>query len=123
MKILNVFVLSLFITNAAYAEDDGIKKEMLLKTGTSWDGVAYEKYPDGKPELSVLKVSIPAHTKMKWHIHPMPAAAYVLSGDIAVEKKETGETKLLKPGAVLPETVNSLHCGVTGDSPVELIVF
>jgi|SRR6185369_12655796 len=121
MKLLPF--LFLFLSVAAFAEEPtGIKMETLLKADKSWDGVAYEKYPDGKPEISMLKISIPAHTKMKWHTHPMPNAAYVLSGEITVEKKN-GETKHIKAGEVLPETVNSLHRGTTGDLPVELIVF
>jgi quercetin dioxygenase-like cupin family protein len=53
----------------------------------------------------------------------MPNAAYVLSGEITVEKKSTGEKKLITKGQVLPEMVNALHRGVTGDAPVVLIVF
>jgi quercetin dioxygenase-like cupin family protein len=45
-----------------------------------------------------------------------------MSGEITVEKKD-GEKQTVKAGQVLPETVGSVHRGVTGDSPVTLIVF
>jgi len=37
--------------------------------------------------------------------------------------RETGETRLLKQGDVLPEMVGEYHRGVTGDQGVVLIVF
>jgi quercetin dioxygenase-like cupin family protein len=53
----------------------------------------------------------------------MPNAAYVLSGEITVEKKVDGKRKTLEAGQVLPEMVGELHRGMTGDQPVVLIVF
>ncbi|QYD73694.1 cupin domain-containing protein [Paraburkholderia edwinii] len=100
----------------------GIKVETLLKTTKSWDGTPYKGYPSGSPQLSVLKIEIPAHSVLPWHTHPMPNAGYVVSGEITVEKKD-GEKQTVKAGQVLPETVGSVHRGVTGDSPVTLIVF
>jgi quercetin dioxygenase-like cupin family protein len=47
----------------------------------------------------------------------------VVSGELTVEKKENGQKKVLKPGQVLPEMVDALHRGTTGDEPVVLIVF
>src|ERR1700737_2240451 len=84
-----------------------IQSETLLSSTSSWDGVPYEAYSSGQPQLSVLKITIPPHTQMKWHTHPMPNAAYVLSGELTVEKKEGGATKILTAGQVLPEMVNT----------------
>jgi hypothetical protein len=28
-------------------------------------------------ELSILKITVPPHTKLEWHSHPMPSAAYL----------------------------------------------
>lgn len=100
-----------------------VQTESLLQSSTSWDGQRYKFYPDGPPELSVLKMTIPPHTELPWHAHPMPNAAYVLSGELTVQKKETGQKKLLSAGQVLPEMVGALHHGYTGDMPVVLIVF
>jgi quercetin dioxygenase-like cupin family protein len=100
-----------------------IQMEPLLQSSQSWDGQTYKAYPDGPPELSVLKIIIPANTELPWHTHPMPNAGYVLSGELTVQKKATGEKKVLTAGQVLPEMVGQLHRGYTGDMPAVLIVF
>ena len=100
-----------------------VKAETLLRSSTSWDGTPYASYPAGSPELTVLKITIPAHTALPWHTHPMPNAAYILSGELVLEKKETGEKKVLTKGQVLPQLVGQLHRGTTGNAPVVLIVF
>ena len=94
-----------------------------MNTGESWDGTAYQAYPAGPPELTVLKISIAPNTALPWHTHPMPNAAYVVSGELLVEKQEGGATKRLVAGDVLPEMVHARHRGVTGASGVVLIVF
>jgi quercetin dioxygenase-like cupin family protein len=116
------FAGAAFAQQPAQQAPSGIKVETLLKTSKSWDGTPYKGYPSGSPQLSVLKIEIPAHSVLPWHTHPMPNAGYVLSGEITVEKKD-GEKQTVKAGQVLPETVGSVHRGVTGDSPVTLIVF
>lgn len=100
-----------------------IQIETLMQSTASWDGTPYTAYPQGAPQLTVLKMTIPPHTTLPWHTHPMPNAAYVVSGELTVEKKENGQKKILAPGQVLPEMVDALHRGTTGDQPVVLIVF
>ena len=118
------FALSLLIATPVLAVDGpSVTSEVLLKTESAWDGTAYLRYPDGPPELTVLKITIPPRTELPWHQHPMPNAAYVLSGDLTVERREGGQVKQIKSGDVLPEMVNAAHRGRTGDSPVVLIVF
>jgi quercetin dioxygenase-like cupin family protein len=53
----------------------------------------------------------------------MPNAAYVVSGELLVEKRDGGQTIRLVAGDVLPEMVNGVHRGATDDVPVVLIVF
>jgi quercetin dioxygenase-like cupin family protein len=60
---------------------------------------------------------------LPWHSHPIPNAAYVVSGELTVEKQSTGEKKVLTAGQVLPELVGQVHRGTAGDEPVVLIVF
>lgn len=100
-----------------------IQVETLLKTTRSWDGVAYERYPEGTPELSVLKITIRPRTSLAWHTHAMPNAAYVVSGEIRVEKRDGSLVKRISEGDVLAEMVNTIHRGITGDKQVVLIVF
>lgn len=119
----SIAVAGLFLLHAAHAENHaGIQVETLLKSSQSWDGQKYEAYPAGAPELTVLKIIIPAHTTMAWHTHPMPNVAYVLAGTLTVEKKIGGEKKTIRAGQVLPEMVGQSHRGITGGEAVELIV-
>ena len=107
----------------ASAEEAKVKMEELLKTTTSWDGATYKAYPSGQPELSIVKVTIPPHTKMKWHTHPMPNAGYVLSGDQTVERQDGKAKQHVSAGQTIPETVGMVHRGVSGDAGAVLIVF
>jgi monofunctional chorismate mutase len=100
----------------------GITSETLLRTSSSWDGAPYAAYSDGTPELSVLKITIPAHQELPWHTHPVPNVAFVLSGEITVEEPD-GKQRQFSAGEAVPETVNRLHRGITSDQPVTLLVF
>lgn len=118
---------SLFITaclslTSCAQTSTAVQTEPLLKTAHAWEGTRYEAYPEGRPELSVLKITIPAKTTLNWHTHPMPNAAYLISGELLVETRDGKHTRL-KPGQVLPEVVNVPHRGTSGNTPVELIVF
>ena len=118
------FVAGLLVCTAGCAAvTTSVSVETLLKTGASWDGTPFERYPDAAPELTVLKITIPPRTALPWHRHPMPNAAYVVSGELLVETRDGGQTIRLVAGDVLPEMVNGVHRGVTGDVPVVLIVF
>ena len=125
LKKLFVLFTALFGLNVATGDtnpESGVST-VLLKTDHSWDGVKYTAYSRGQPEITVLKMKIPAHTTLPWHTHPMPNAAYVLSGTLLVENKDGSLRKTLQAGDVLAEMVNTVHRGITGDQPVELIVF
>ncbi|KVN48406.1 cupin domain-containing protein [Burkholderia ubonensis] len=107
----------------AVAAEPQVEVTQLLKTTHSWDGVQYRAYPDGQPEVSVLRYKIPAHSALPWHTHPVINAAYVLSGHLTVIRKSDGKTMMIGPGDALPEMVGVPHRGQSGDEPVELIVF
>jgi len=96
--------------------------ETLIQATSAWDGTAYKHYPAGQPQISVLKIAIPSHTSLKWHTHPMPNAAYVLSGNLTVEEPD-GTRHHLVAGEALAETVGVVHRGFTGNKPAVLIVF
>jgi quercetin dioxygenase-like cupin family protein len=100
-----------------------IEREILLKSSQSWDNSPYMRYPDAAPELTVLKLKIPANTRLPWHIHAISNAGYILSGELIIESKDSGQTRRVKQGEAVAEMVNITHRGVTGDEPVELIVF
>ncbi|MGP0823210.1 cupin domain-containing protein, partial [Serratia sp. CY81489] len=127
-QMLSICTVVAFLIASPYtaAHNDGtpgINVEKLLETEKSWDGVLYKEYPKGTPQLSVLKITVAPNTSLAWHEHPIPNAAYVLNGVLTVEKKATGEKRLLKAGEVLPEMVDSAHRGYTGEEGVTLVVF
>lgn len=108
---------------AAAADPAAVSVETLLKSAASWDGVAYRTYPEGRPELTVLKITVPPRTALAWHTHPIPNAAYVLAGELRVEKQDGTLARRVAAGEVLAEMVNAGHRGVTGEAPAVLIVF
>ena len=122
ISTLGALVLGMSVVAVA-ADAPAVKVETLLNASQSWDGTAYEMYPAGRPELTVLRLTIAPNTTLPWHTHPMPNAAYVVSGELLVEKQEGGAQKRLVAGDVLPEMVNAKHRGVSGDAGVVLIVF
>ena len=117
-----LMALSCGLVAAGSPSSSSIKRETLARNTSSWDGTPYKSYPAGRPQISVLKITIAPHTTMQWHTHPMPNAAYVLSGKLTVEKKD-GTKKPFAAGQAFTETVGSIHRGVTGNEGVVLIVF
>ena len=99
-----------------------IRSQTLLQSSASWNGVEYTSYPSGVPELSVLKMTIPPHQELRWHIHPMPNVGFVLSGEITAEEPN-GKQKHFSAGDAIPETVDTVHRGRTGDQTAVLLVF
>lgn len=99
-----------------------IKADLLMASDCAWNGQPYEQYPEGKPLLSLVRLSIPAHTSLPWHTHPMPNIAYLLSGELTVEDKESGESHTFRAGDAINESVNSAHRGYTRDKPAELLI-
>jgi quercetin dioxygenase-like cupin family protein len=97
-------------------------REVLLQADQSWNGNPYTQYPKGQPELTMLKLTIAPHTKLPWHTHPMPNAAYVLSGTLTLHDKVSGKTKVVHQGEAFAESVNDIHRGEAGDEPVVLLI-
>ena len=53
----------------------------------------------------------------------MISVGYVLSGELTLEKRATGERTILHAGQTLAETVQTTHRGFTTNESVELVVF
>lgn len=100
-----------------------IEHRLVLQSGAAWNGQAYAHYPAGKPQISVMRMSLPAHSELPWHTHPMPNTAYILSGQLTIEDKESGETYQIRAGEALNETIDSAHRGYTTDEATELVIF
>lgn len=105
-------------------ENDGkIKVEQLAKSGVSWDGSALPNYPKGKPEITILRITVPPKTKLAVHEHPVINAGVLLRGELRVVKSN-GKERILKAGDAIVELVNVWHHGENNsDEPAEIIVF
>ncbi len=116
-------LLTLSLTPVGAQEAQTVKVETLIKTGASWDGNALPRYPRGKPEITILRITIPPHERLPMHQHPVINAGILVEGELTVVKK-TGETMQLKAGEVLVEVVNAWHYGKNdGDVPAVIVVF
>ncbi|RMQ42189.1 hypothetical protein ALQ04_01010 [Pseudomonas cichorii] len=118
-----LFACGIAFADSPTGNQDSPSAQVLLKSTRSWDGTPYRSYPATQPELSILKITIPANTTLPWHRHPVPNAAYVLSGELEVQARDGSKSILIKAGDTLAEMVDIMHRGKTGNTPVELVVF
>ncbi len=95
----------------------------LVKTTQSWDGEFLPAYPQGQPEITILRISIPPGTQLHTHSHPVINAGVLISGQLTVVTID-GKTLHLKAGDPIVEVVNTLHYGINeGKVPAEIVVF
>jgi quercetin dioxygenase-like cupin family protein len=95
----------------------------LIKTTQSWAGVFLPAYPQGQPEITILRITIPAGTRLDTHTHPVINAGVLISGQLTVVTTE-GKTLHLQAGDPIVEVVNALHYGINqGKVPAEIVVF
>ena len=95
----------------------------LVKTSRSWNGQLLPAYSEGQTEITILRISIPAGTRLDTHSHPVINAGVLLSGQLTVVTTD-GKTLHLKAGDPIVEVVNTFHYGINqGEIPAEIIVF
>ena len=123
-KILFGICLAFLLSGNVWAQDgDGLAVKVLAKAGTSWDGEALPNYPKGKPEVTILRIKIPAGVKLPMHMHPVINAGVLLTGELTVVTDDN-RTLYLKAGDAIVEVVNKWHYGKNeGDKTAEIIVF
>jgi len=87
------FVLLLAGQGWAHGEKGlkGVKVVSLAKTSESWNGKALPSYPKGKPQITILKITIGPKVRLPLHKHPVINAGVLLKGKLTVitEKGET----------------------------------
>ena len=125
-EILLVATFAITLVQKAAAQgnqEPEVQTQILLSASSSWDGEPYQSYPSGQPELSVLKITLASHTQLEWHSHRMPSAAYIVAGELTLERKRDGKKQRFTAGQAVSETIDTFHRGVAGNDPVVLIVF
>ena len=121
--VLGLFFIAFGAVSAETVYNAGVQSKTVLQA--TQDVVGQDiTYPQvDHPEVTGMKVTIPAGQETGWHTHSMPGYAYVLSGTITLEY-EKGITKQFKPGEAFAEVVNVSHNGRNnGPDDVVLIVF
>ena len=104
------------------AEKLGVKVKELANSSKEWDGNQLPNYPEGQPEIKVLRIKIPAGVTLPWHYHPVINAAVVLEGSLKLYLKN-GTTKTFGPGEALIEVVGTVHAGqALGSNDVDILV-
>ena len=123
-KLLFGICLTLLLLSNVWAENvNDVVVDVLSKTSSSWDGKALPDYPTGKPEITILRIKIPAGVQLPLHRHPVINAGVLLSGELTVVT-EDNKILYLKAGDSIVEVVNKWHYGKNeGNKPAEIIVF
>ncbi len=123
-KVFFGICLILLLSSHVWAQDvNTVKVDVLAKTSSSWDGRALPDYTKGKPEVTILRITIPPKIQLSLHKHPVINAGVLLKGELTVV---TEDKKILhlKAGDSIVEVVNKWHYGKNeGNKPAEIIVF
>lgn len=118
-----IFIISFFCITACTSNINNIEVRQLAKSTKSWDGDTLPQYPQGQPEVTILRIKIPAGAKLEIHNHPVINAGVLLAGELTVVT-EDNKTLNLKAGDSIVELVNKKHYGKNeGKETAEIIVF
>ena len=108
MKLKNIipfiylFAGTLVLPQPSFAEEK-IEVIPLIQSSEGLSGKNFN-YPDGKPELRLLKVKIPAGLKTPIHTHPAPMLIHVTRGRLKHVRGE--EINFFKAGDAFIESNN-----------------
>jgi quercetin dioxygenase-like cupin family protein len=119
-----VLCLSLAFSGSLWAaSSNGVVSEVVAKGAASWDGAPLPAYGTGKPEITILRITIPPQAVLDMHEHTVINAGVLVSGELTVITVE-GKTLRLKAGDGIIEVVNTAHYGKNESQvPAQIIVF
>ena len=125
MKISICLIIVTLFTSLVSAEqtETSIVSDTLIKSTHSWDGSQLPSYPEGQPEVTILRITIPVGAKLPLHQHPYINAGVLIKGELTALTKK-GEKLIMIAGEPIVEVVNKWHFGTnSGNVPAEIIVF
>ena len=100
-----------------------IKTTELIRTSQSWDGAMLPDFPQGQPELRVVRLDFPIGAKTGWHHHTVVNYGIVQQGDLTIVCQD-GTEKTFHEGEALVEVIGTIHRGENrGSKPVILNMF
>lgn len=96
--------------------------ETLIRTDTYWNKQTIKPIHIEHPQITILRITIPAGKKLSIHKHPILNIGYLTKGELTV-RTENGEALILKPGDPIVELVDVWHYGEsTGSEDAEIVV-
>lgn len=125
MKILYTFSIIIVLSLLSCKSSKNLKTEVvtLAETTKSWNGDKLPDYLDGEPKITILRITIPPHTKLKIHKHLVINAGVLTKGELLVVDEDNNRLTL-KAGDPIIELVNKYHHGENNtNKPAEIIVF
>lgn len=100
-----------------------IKTTELIRTSQSWDGAQLPDFPQGKPELRVIRLDFPVGAKTGWHHHTVVNYGIVQQGDLTIVCQD-GSERTFHEDEALVEVIGTIHRGENrGKKPVILNMF
>ena len=100
-----------------------IKTTELIRTSQSWDGAQLPDFPQGQPELRVIRLDFPIGAKTGWHHHTVVNYGIVQQGELTIVCQD-GSKRTFHEGEPLVEVIGTIHRGENrGKKPVVLNMF
>ncbi len=106
------------LSSAAYAANS----ETIIQTDSHWNKQAIKPIHIDHPQITMLRIAIPAGEKLSMHKHPILNIGYLTKGELTV-RSENGDVLVLHPGDPIVELVDIWHYGEsTGSEDAEIVV-
>lgn len=74
---------------------DGVAVTGVVETSASWDGALLSAYPQGRPQVPILRAPIPPRAALPVHTHALVNAGIILRGELTVIA-ETGAERTFR---------------------------
>ena len=96
--------------------------EKVIQTTVHWNQQPIKPIHIDHPQVTILRITIPAGEKLAMHKHPILNVGYLTKGELTV-RSEKGDVLVLKPGDPIVELINEWHYGEsTGSEDAEIVV-
>ena len=122
--LITCFTITYVLGYSQSANEQPVKSTQIRQTETTWNGNDIQ-YPVSQSEqITALHIEFAPGAETSWHRHPVASLAYIISGELEVILKDSGETKIFREGDAFAEVIDTWHYGKNvGDQPVKLVVF
>lgn len=78
----------------------------VAETASSWDGAPLPAYPAGRPQVTILRATIPPHATLPRHTHAVVNAGVILRGELTVVS-DNGTERTFRAGEGIVELVGT----------------